>query len=281
MNYLKKEYFSPAELAKLHGISKSLLLYYDREKIFSPSIVDERGYRFYSLRQCFELKILTDLRKLDIPLPDLAHYIQNKSASSLEKLLATRLITIQETVDTLRQQAIVLQRLRKRMQEIRHTVPETIKLCYLPEEYLQFSPEATAKDGRKNWLSIFLQHDKKYHQCISDIDPYFGAYLSKKQFDEKEYSTALILYQQLPKKHKDSTIKTAGQYLQLIKTGAKKQATMQAISELNIYLQKHHLVSDSGLYIMPIQNYWTTEHINQYIFCFELKVKILQGENTL
>ena len=44
-------YFTPGELAKLFGISKQLLLYYDKNDIFSPEFVDENGYRFYVLSQ--------------------------------------------------------------------------------------------------------------------------------------------------------------------------------------------------------------------------------------
>lgn len=48
-------YFTPGELAKLLGISKQLLLYYDKNDIFSPEFVDENGYRFYVLSQYFTL----------------------------------------------------------------------------------------------------------------------------------------------------------------------------------------------------------------------------------
>lgn len=36
-----KDYFTPGELAKLTGISKQILLYYDKNNIFSPSFVDD------------------------------------------------------------------------------------------------------------------------------------------------------------------------------------------------------------------------------------------------
>ena len=51
-------YFTPGELAKLLGISKQLLLYYDKNDIFSPEFVDENGYRFYVLSQYFTLQII-------------------------------------------------------------------------------------------------------------------------------------------------------------------------------------------------------------------------------
>lgn len=61
-------YFTPAELAKLFGISKQLLLYYDKNDIFSPEFVDEKGYRFYVLSQYFTLQIIISLRKLNVSL---------------------------------------------------------------------------------------------------------------------------------------------------------------------------------------------------------------------
>lgn len=44
MKNTEKNYFTPGELAKLTGISKQILLYYDKNNIFSPSFVDDNGY---------------------------------------------------------------------------------------------------------------------------------------------------------------------------------------------------------------------------------------------
>lgn len=81
--------FHPGELAKLFGVSKQLLLYYDKNDIFSPEFVDENGYRFYVLSQYFTLQIIISLRKLDVPLKEIKAYLKSKDINLLKKYIAT------------------------------------------------------------------------------------------------------------------------------------------------------------------------------------------------
>ncbi len=79
-------YFTPAELAKLLGISKQLLLYYDKNDIFSPEFVDENGYRFYVLSQYFTLQIIISLRKLNVSLKEIKAYLKSKDINLLKEI---------------------------------------------------------------------------------------------------------------------------------------------------------------------------------------------------
>ena len=91
MKNTAKDYFTPGELAKLTGISKQILLYYDKNNIFSPSFVDDKGYRYYSLSQYFSLEILITMRKLDIPLQDIMAYLHNKNLQDLKQIYSQKL----------------------------------------------------------------------------------------------------------------------------------------------------------------------------------------------
>ena len=95
-----KDYFTPGELAKLTGISKQILLYYDKNNIFSPSFVDDNGYRYYSLSQYFSLEILITMRKLDIPLQDIMFYLKNKNLHDLKKIYTLKLHEYQDKIAT-------------------------------------------------------------------------------------------------------------------------------------------------------------------------------------
>ena len=47
------------EMAKLHGISKQTLIYYDKIELFRPESCDEEtGYRYYSLEQFVDLDVI-------------------------------------------------------------------------------------------------------------------------------------------------------------------------------------------------------------------------------
>jgi len=48
--------FSTGEFAKLNGINKRTLHYYDEIVFFSPAIKKENGYRYYTCFQIVELE---------------------------------------------------------------------------------------------------------------------------------------------------------------------------------------------------------------------------------
>ena len=52
--------------------------------ILRPAYIDENGYRYYSLEQYFIFDIIINMRKLGIPLKEIADYIQNRDVNALQ-----------------------------------------------------------------------------------------------------------------------------------------------------------------------------------------------------
>lgn len=69
-----KNYFTPVEFAKLFGIDKQTLIYYDNRGIFSPRHKNEKGYRFYGSDQILYFSTIVALRNLDIHGEQLRQY---------------------------------------------------------------------------------------------------------------------------------------------------------------------------------------------------------------
>lgn len=86
-----EDFFTPGELARLCGISKSLLLYYDRQGILKPAFTDSNGFRYYAAKQFFILENITALRKLDISLPDIKRFLSYRSTDQLNLLYREKL----------------------------------------------------------------------------------------------------------------------------------------------------------------------------------------------
>ena len=81
MNKLSEKYFTIGEFASLFKLSKQTLFYYERNNILRPAYIDENGYRYYSLEQYFIFDIIINMRKLGIPLKDIAAYLQTRIVS--------------------------------------------------------------------------------------------------------------------------------------------------------------------------------------------------------
>jgi DNA-binding transcriptional MerR regulator len=87
MNKKSGKYLTTGEFAKLCKVNKQTLFFYDQIGLLSPMMKNEKGYRFYSIRQ-IELFFVIDLLKdLGMSLNDIQQYIQNKSPESFLSLM--------------------------------------------------------------------------------------------------------------------------------------------------------------------------------------------------
>lgn len=76
------------ELSKATGVSKDTLHFYDRIKLLVPDYVDkENGYRYYSLKNLWQLDIIVTCRKLDIPLETIREILSKDNNKDVVDLL--------------------------------------------------------------------------------------------------------------------------------------------------------------------------------------------------
>ena len=76
-----------SEMAKLHGVSRQTLIYYDEIDLFKPVKVDAKGYRYYSRRQIPYLREICFLKSVGISLKDMTEHFNNRSARKEIELL--------------------------------------------------------------------------------------------------------------------------------------------------------------------------------------------------
>ena len=141
----KKKLFTTGELASLCNIHRKTLLFYDRLGLIKPEFIDNNGYRYYARRQFFSLEIILALRKLDISLPEIGEYLNNKSTSNYKNLLAKH-------ANILDQLLLNLQKMRSELNdrinflENTESLPvESVHLTAEAEEYLFFKRSGSAE----------------------------------------------------------------------------------------------------------------------------------------
>ena len=81
----KKYFLTSGEFAKMNGINKRTLHYYNDIGLFRPEMIDENGYHYYSRFQAEQRSGLTQTTRLTLPLPRSS----GKSRSSLTGLSAS------------------------------------------------------------------------------------------------------------------------------------------------------------------------------------------------
>ena len=127
------------EMAKLAGISRQTLIYYDREGIFRPSSVNrETGYRYYTADQLETLVNILNLREVGVPLREIRAHMANRTAEGTAALLAEQARRAREQVA---HWEMVARRLERKVESLEQlAAPEDDFLAELPEEWLAVEP---------------------------------------------------------------------------------------------------------------------------------------------
>lgn len=96
-----KNFLNISDFAKISGVSRQTLIYYDRIGLFSPAYVANNKYRMYSHNQVDNIGIITILSDLGVPLKKIKEILADISMDTMEKTLNYQLNAIQEKIDNL------------------------------------------------------------------------------------------------------------------------------------------------------------------------------------
>lgn len=96
-----KKYLNISDFAKISGVSRQTLIYYDRIGLFSPAIVANNKYRMYSHKQADAICIITILSDLGVPLKKIKEILADISADSITKILRYQLAEFEKEIERL------------------------------------------------------------------------------------------------------------------------------------------------------------------------------------
>ena len=83
-----KNLISISEFAKLSGVSRQTLIFYDNIGIFPPKYKNDKNYRYYSLDQFDTFDLLYSLKEIGVPLEEIKNYMDTRSPNRFLDLLS-------------------------------------------------------------------------------------------------------------------------------------------------------------------------------------------------
>ncbi|MGN0311327.1 MAG: MerR family transcriptional regulator, partial [Lachnospiraceae bacterium] len=81
------QYLKIGEFAKLAGVNKKTLQYYDEIGLLSPEYTAENGYRYYSVMQLDRLSLIFILKDMGVLLKEIKEYLDSENTELLNSLL--------------------------------------------------------------------------------------------------------------------------------------------------------------------------------------------------
>ena len=270
-----KNYFSTGELSNLCNIPRKTLLFYDKLGIIKPEIIDNNGYRYYKRSQVFLLQLIITLRQFDIPLHDIQNYINTRTPNKLQNILEERKIFYQQQID--KQKCIInnIDAILEKHIESLNIPYDTIMSIPRKEEYLRLSKPINEGVSFKNRTIFLADLFQEQFPVVLDGNHFLGYLLDANSIITPSQCNTTYFYFPITQMHeaKNLHIKKAGLYLTIYFKGVYMHKRQHYLEMLHDYCKLNKITPLSDVYVTSLQNYWSTENTEEYIYKMETLIK--------
>jgi DNA-binding transcriptional MerR regulator len=146
--------FHTGEFAKIVGVNKRTLHYYDAEGIFRPAKVEPNGYRSYSFQQFYPFYILRLFRAMGLDLAEIKDYMSHRSPERLDRLLAEQQDWLRNEIDRLKRQQEIVRNQRALLALAKTVVCGKVEEKEMPATRLILSRNVRTLAARGDWPTV-------------------------------------------------------------------------------------------------------------------------------
>jgi DNA-binding transcriptional MerR regulator len=259
------------ELSDIVGVPPRKIRYYDQIGLFKPSAIDpENGYHYYALEKIEELRLISYLRHINIPIKEIRAHLDNRDIDNYGKILEKQLVQTKETIASLTRLA---SRLEKRMTSLAyiHGLPKLghIQIEAMPPRKILALNRAI--NGPIEWEIAMLDFEKQANLPPSLFIGDIGFFVDLSTIETRHATEFTGLYLFADDHYFEgarTTTLPAGKWLTLYFKGdhqsapkhydtlisyAKKNVLKLGAYALERVLVDHYISSDPNLYITEIQ----------------------------
>ena len=136
-----------AQFAKMHGINKRTLHYYDSIGLFSPRWKGENNYRYYDYMQGIYLEYIRMLKDLNMSIEEIKAYVDHPDEEAFLQIADNKLAEIDREIRSLRKTKKILRRKKEQLERCRALEDREIMVQRCEEECYCITPFSYSDDG--------------------------------------------------------------------------------------------------------------------------------------
>ena len=245
MGKLDDNYIRSGEFAKISGVNKQTLFFYDKIHLFSPAFVDTQGYRYYTFAQLDVFSTIMALKTIGMSLEEIRKYIDTRTARTTQELFKS---CIGKTRDKITELEILSREMEKKIELIEKAGSIRCGEVYIEhqeKQYLQCSPyiAGDAADMERYVCIGGLSEYRLRHQlhCGHAMGGMVEkAFLEHPKGNQTKYCRYFTVIDN-PEKDKGNMEKSAGNYLVLYYKGPYDK-TFLAYPQILEYSASHKMI---------------------------------------
>ena len=163
-----KDYLMISEFSKICEISRKTLIFYDNIGLFSPELIGENGYRYYSHEQIYIIFVINILKELGTPLNQIKKFMESRTPDSAIRLLKQQDETISSKIARLQGFQDMLNMKVQRLIQAKESDVSKIQLIWQKKQPLFISDPINKEKTNlsdSEWLQ-FSMKSKKHNVSI-------------------------------------------------------------------------------------------------------------------
>lgn len=250
----EKKYYTAGELARLFNIPKQTMLYYDKMGILKPEFVAENGYRYYSTPQYLTLEIILFLRKMDISVPDIRKFLENRSRDNILRILDRRKEECLQQIDQAQRLIHSLDTYRNTLERSQSLPLNQVLLQNYHDCRMFLTPIPKDKRGGLSTISIRARHVREaFSHCFCKEKP-TGWVISGDDFFHHRFSHSSAVVTKSGPPGSDlpcNYVRPGGLYISLHIQGAYFHHGQDSLERMQDFMDKNGLVPDGDVFFSP------------------------------
>ncbi|SDY20472.1 DNA-binding transcriptional regulator, MerR family [Evansella caseinilytica] len=201
--------FTTGEFAKIFGIKKDTLFYYDKIGLFKPAGIRDNRYRYYTTQQLDVFSVIYSLRELKFPIKLLEDYLETPSPRALIELSKKQLSKIAEEIEKLEQIHSILHKVIEQSEEALNAHLDEIVFKSLEKEYVLLSDKNPSESDTsiEEWCNF---HDHFLSKIKAKGPLYIGSVIDKNDLMSGRFGRVERLF--VRTNQETDTVKQAGIY---------------------------------------------------------------------
>ncbi len=201
--------FTISEFARISGISRDNLIFYDRIGVLKPEKVDYNGYRYYSIRQIWLVYFVMMFKEFGMPLEKIKKISRDRTPERILQVFSNQKEVIGREIRKLQQRLLMIEAQEEVIRETEGLDENAIHIQDRPAEPVLRGP--VIRDFRQEKLNTYFS--EFFSQCLaSGIGLGFplGCEVTKKSLLRKEWGHLHRIYFRVPQAKQK---KKAGKYV--------------------------------------------------------------------
>lgn len=264
----KTTYMNISEFAKLSGIKRENLIFYDSIDLLKPIYRTENNYRCYSQHQLKTAFIIMSLRSVDISLKEIKTYTEQRTPEKMLTLFEAQEHHLQDEITKLKRRKAMMKLQREMVLETMNLDTSKIHIIERAEEAIFLGEDIEEGVSDDKATIAFYDYAEEHGMELSNP---FGAVVSKESLcTDGALNKVNRFYLKLSHKHKDK--KLAGTYAVGFFHGDYGSNVEQLYEQMLSFIHAQKLSICGNAYEEYPLYEITTKDPNQYLIKIEIMV---------